>query len=485
MVLISTLSSKFNKLIATPLLRFGLSARFRLGGGIIRDNVHLDSALLLPLAQTLISIEVAQEEKQEEIEVTREKTQLDGWVDELWDKWKLDRFSPPNIESNDDSSSTSRLRSLEFYLRPALVPNECWKDVNRWRFHTRFVQWARKEFLIAQHGHLLKEALECYPKLRMTAIFQQKQKNRLSFLQQTINTDGTTQQQQKLILPTLDLLEKAFFIPKNTRKNYSKEVKPMQDIVSKHLNGDLLSIHSSLYVATNIENAASTSKLSLQEILEVAGGQVANRGPFQVLCEEANIYEFWTRDYIQNLTTYLTSRMDNKKRNTLILEVGAGDGLLSHFLQQFMMKQKKQMNGNNVKIVATDNNSWKIPSLVPVESLSVEQSLQKYVASGEYDHVICICSWMPNGVDWTKLMRQANVNEYILIGECDDGSCGDNWNTWGNPEFHPDDDKTATAPFELDGYTRHDLHSLSKLQLARFDSNVSRTSHTVSFRKTR
>ncbi len=32
------------------------------------------------------------------------------------------------------------------------------------------------------------------------------------------------------------------------------------------------------------------------------------------------------------------------------------------------------------------------------------------------------------------------VEEYILIGEADDGSCGHNWRTWGNPNFRDDDD---------------------------------------------
>ena len=110
----------------------------------------------------------------------------------------------------------------------------------------------------------------------------------------------------------------------------------------------------------------------------------------------------------------------------------------------------------------------------------------------------CACSWMPMGVDWSALFRQALVDEYILIGECDDGSCGDNWKTWGNHSFLSDDveelldhKETATDAaesavfplFEVDGYTRIDIDDLLPYQFSRFDSAVSKTGKTVAFRR--
>ena len=120
---------------------------------------------------------------------------------------------------------------------------------------------------------------------------------------------------------------------------------------------------------------------------------------------------------------------------------------------------------------------------------------------------------MPPGQDWTAAFRRpiaaANVDdvardddgastervveEYILIGEADDGTCGHNWYTWGNSDFldripkpdHNEDDvrNTETAPYVLDGYVRRDLDELSMLQFSRFDCKRSRESKTVSFRR--
>ena len=119
--------------------------------------------------------------------------------------------------------------------------------------------------------------------------------------------------------------------------------------------------------------------------------------------------------------------------------------------------------------------------------------------------------------DWTSIFRQNHgVDEYILIGECDDGQCGDNYLTWGNPHNFDDDDDnidvTVTTPLEsnttvvsneanestfdvpprkepptpqyiLDGYVRYDLNEFAPHQFSRFDCRTSKTGRTVSFRK--
>jgi hypothetical protein len=95
------------------------------------------------------------------------------------------------------------------------------------------------------------------------------------------------------------------------------------------------------------------------------------------------------------------------------------------------------------------------------------------------------------------------VEEYILVGEADDGTCGHNWRTWGNPDFRDDDDGVAEReyderrrdddvarrvtesppPYVLDGYAREDLEGLSMMQFSRFDCKRRRESKTVSFRR--
>jgi hypothetical protein len=91
--------------------------------------------------------------------------------------------------------------------------------------------------------------------------------------------------------------------------------------------------------------------------------------------------------------------------------------------------------------------------------------------------------------DWTKDFRhERQVEEYILIGEADDGTCGDNWLTWGNSDFHADNNDNAVdsnAPYVADGYERINLDVLSQLQFSRFDCQRSRESMTVSFRSCR
>jgi hypothetical protein len=77
-----------------------------------------------------------------------------------------------------------------------------------------------------------------------------------------------------------------------------------------------------------------------------------------------------------------------------------------------------------------------------VEKLNISEALQKYSPVDGHGmkkyQLIAICSWMPMGIDWTQEMRDNGVDECILIGECDDGKCGDNWLTFGNAEFRDD-----------------------------------------------
>eukprot|EP00980_Cylindrotheca_fusiformis_P026131 scaffold15452_cov54-Cylindrotheca_fusiformis.AAC.2 len=50
---------------------------------------------------------------------------------------------------------------------------------------------------------------------------------------------------------------------------------------------------------------------------------------------------------------------------------------------------------------------------------------------------------------------EGGVDEYVLIGEADDVSCGHLWETWRNPMFAPSDGSSSeTPPFVNDGYRR-------------------------------
>lgn len=293
----------------------------------------------------------------------------------------------------------------------------------------------------------------------------------------------------------------------------------------------------------------------LEDILEVVTrGYVKNCGPLNALCQEANFYQLYTREYVQHLGDYLLKRTAARRSSgdaqpqhgklqnngeyilnetplvstdTVVLDIGAGDGLLMHCLRDYMerkvmglsltdSRKGKQKRDNRAsknnrqtvipKMVATDDMSWKIFAKAEVEKLSVEQALEKYTTkastetssngttdetSNERPLVIVICSWMPMGQDWTSLFRKAGVDEYILIGEADDGSCGDNWLTWGNPAFceaaettdGDDSPSSPTPPYIEEGYKRVDMDPLTKYQFSSFDLANSKSSKTVSFRR--
>lgn len=143
------------------------------------------------------------------------------------------------------------------------------------------------------------------------------------------------------------------------------------------------------------------------------------------------VFELWTKEYIEAFSDYLIKRAEDlggkKEKPILILEVGAGNGKLTHFLREQFEKKKIE----NIKIIATDSGEWKIKAHFPVEILDYKEALKKYKPD------IVISSWMPVYEDWTKDFRNCqSVKEYILIGETDGGCCGHPWETWGvNPEF--------------------------------------------------
>ncbi len=177
------------------------------------------------------------------------------------------------------------------------------------------------------------------------------------------------------------------------------------------------------------------------------------------------VFEVFNRTHVNALAAYIVDSGWSR-----ILEAGAGDGRLSRYLSEaihrvFRRRREKGEHPRQIRIIATDNGSWNIETVFPVERLDLASALQKY------DPELVIWSWMPIG-DWTYLIRQhPSVKEYLLIGEAEGGECG-NADTW-NP-----------ALYEADGFTRHDLGEISRYQLARNDTDPAHSrSKTVSFRR--
>jgi hypothetical protein len=209
--------------------------------------------------------------------------------------------------------------------------------------------------------------------------------------------------------------------------------------------------------------------------------------PLVRFCAKNNLFEFWSREYIDTLADYIAVQLASPSSppgGLTILELGAGDGCFTHHLT------------NALKTRIPDTTPWRAVATDVAPPLGALHVLQADFRSAltRFRPNIVLCSWMPQGQDWTAAFRQCpSVQQYILIGEVDDGCCGHPFLTWGMPppprgEHAPDGCRTdarddALPPHVADGFERHHLASLSALQLARttlLPSGAS-FSHTVAF----
>lgn len=170
-------------------------------------------------------------------------------------------------------------------------------------------------------------------------------------------------------------------------------------------------------------------------------------------------YEFLNEEFISALADYLSQRIEalgaSVDSPVTILEAGAGNGRLSHFLRQ---KLEEKLPGK-VKVVAVDQGSWGLRSKFPVEDMDHNEALKKYKPQ------IVLFSWIPPGADPTADFRaEKSVDEYILIGEAD-SSCGSAWYTWG--ENYSGRHDGEVAPYEADGFEREKLEDISLQQISR------------------
>lgn len=499
-MIILSLISKANKKIAPKLLSSSLNARILPVLGPFIDVV------CLPFFQRVISIEAEDDALNFKLEETRKKTfqsknegkafgkskRIFPWMDSTLEVSRQ-RLGKGKTSKHESSSLKSKQHLIQYnsllkYLRPALLPTETFKDLKRWRENYVFVYWLKKELLSAKYKHQLRKVVADYPDLDL--------------------------RHRCLKPPSRNFVRKAFGTStwSQTHNGFAHETEQLRNLCES-LGGKIVTLNDGITIAAemNDENC-SLADTSLEDVVELAGSFISSRRLFNVYCEEANIYDFWTTDYTSALANYLLDRsLEYSEGKTTIIEVGAGDGLLSKFLNdQISILQKRRINSRKIKsqntrnwrardknesnystglpkimpeVITTDDGSWKIEKKSAIENLNVYDALEKYCNGGrENNQIIILCAWMPQGVDWTEAMRKSGVDEYILIGESDDGSCGDKWKTWGYSN-NVSQDNSKVAPYELDGYFRTDLKTIAKLQLSRYDSRLSRSSDTISFRK--
>jgi len=417
-----------------------------------------------------------------------------------------------NVSAN--TAGEDRVQLLNHYIRPALLPNNTSIDDNNNRHlfssssnsYDNFIKWLRGEYLIARYGPIVTEAVKNNPLLRDDA-------QGLSTLE-VEQTMGSSISSPPLKLPSVETVKKAFDM-----KSWCRHKVSIHEDYDQLTQGD-----------DKVVNASNN--ISMESVIHnKLRGHITHCGPLNAYFEmrkREDSYELWTREYIFGLAAYLLKRIKEMDHNsstiqkeTIILDVGAGDGRLAYFLCRAMnelylereqksrktTKKKETTQPSLPTFIATDDGSWRAPmysnQFITVEKLSSLESLEKYAPKqNEQRRLIVLCSWMPPTVDFTADFRQRVnedsmsddtrlVEEYILIGEADNGTCGHNWYTWGNREFIEyddddiDDDESNNQPqplYERDGYKRVDLEELSSLQFSRFDCSRSKESMTVSFR---
>ena len=127
-------------------------------------------------------------------------------------------------------------------------------------------------------------------------------------------------------------------------------------------------------------------------------------------CKELCIFQFFSREFIDFLTETIKNIQANK-----IVEIGAGDGLLSHFLRE-----------KGIDIHPTDDHSRDdIEHPERVEKLSHKEALKKYNPD------LVIINWEEYTFDYAvDVLKYPSVKYVIWIGEYNGGCTGSEklWN---------------------------------------------------------
>lgn len=156
-------------------------------------------------------------------------------------------------------------------------------------------------------------------------------------------------------------------------------------------------------------------------------------------------YEVLTSDLIFTLANCIRELAVEKiapGRVVRVLEVGAGDGQVAHYVTA-------ALQGGRYSVRASDNGSLGLHSASAFGYLVSNMDAEEAVEEGQPD--IVLCCWMPLGTDWSAAFRQCrSVVAYVLVGQADSGMCGRMWDTWGSREREgnsrtPDRDNSWTS----------------------------------------
>ena len=191
-------------------------------------------------------------------------------------------------------------------------------------------------------------------------------------------------------------------------------------------------------------------------------------------------YEIFTVEYIEQLAATLHDtalRLGHSPTRPLrVLEVCAGNGRLTHFLNEEIDRKYPGL----INVFAIDSGRLEIAPTFPVENMSHKDALDTYQPD------VVINSWMPPNEDLSQDFRDTpSVQEYILIGEPD--LCGKDWETWGvDLGITSHSDRTPTPPYAKDGFKiDSDNDFFSDVQLCRTDEPWTDYSRSMTIRFSR
>ena len=347
--------------------------------------------------------------------------------------------------------SSHRPHLAKASLRRTLVPNESVRDIPAWASSNYFRSWLRRAWLVDRFGST------------------KRMHEAASFMYGL----------EPGRLPRLQDVTDAFDMSSWHRSKRRPPAPPSPPP------------RSSSSKSSSSPSAMTTSDLGLAEILELGGCAVQGRNEFNVFCEANGVWELFTADFADGLSQYIERRSQAldvaRGRPLRVLEVGAGSGTLANALRARLPRDR-------VEIVACDTFSWPAatwPSQSETAASPAVAVARMDALSGlaRWEPDVVLCAWMPMGVDWSAAMRSTpSVKEYILVGEIDDGCCGDPWLTWGRRaagERRESADNCEPSPYTQDKFQRvDDPDGLSKFQLGRYDGKFyARNSRTTAFRR--
>ena len=308
---------------------------------------------------------------------------------------------------------------LESKLRPLLLPHEDWSDTGAWRGNTRLLAWLRSEVILRHPGtqRLLPAAeAELLPAGELPR------------------------------LPDAAMVRRLF-----------ERTRPDGDVRPPARRSETGEAAREAASAATESATGCTRHVSFAEVLHGAGGLVRGRGVLNAFCERHGFYEVLTQELVAALAAHIRARLPalqaaaaveascnpaeegegegdgGDEYPVVILEVGAGSGALSFHLRE-------ALRGEACEVVACDSGAQALPGAkYPLGEAMLETSHEAALRITRPSMVLC--AWMPMGRDLSRAFRRCeSVQEYVLLGEADDGACGDTPTLNPNPNPNPNPD---------------------------------------------